>query len=134
MNARRCQQQATISGGVGVVEKTAPKVLIVGTFACIVVDPQSSYITGYHMAWGIRCLRDTLPHPCHRLIGKIGVTVLGDESDYVIGIVARVLLNERGSRGAYKVLRLTTFSKPMLPTQRIVGAELETSRCQFNQG
>lgn len=42
-------------------EKTAPKVLIVGTFACIVVDPQSSYITGYHMAWGIRCLRDTHP-------------------------------------------------------------------------
>ena len=94
-------------------------------------------VTSQAITWlGVLDVSEILiPHPCHRLIGIIGVTVLGDESDYVIGIVARVLLNERGSRGAYKVLRLTTFSKPMLPTQRIVGAEFEIlPDAQFNQG
>lgn len=60
----------------------------------LVVDPHSSCITG--LGVDIRSLRGMvlIPHPCHRLIGKIGVTMLDDESDYVIRIVARVLLKK----------------------------------------
>jgi len=61
-------------------------------------------VTSQAITWlGVLDVSEILiPHPRHRLIGKIGVTVLGDESDYVIGIVARVHLKKGGAEAPTK--------------------------------
>lgn len=120
------RQPPEVWGGVErEIEKTAPKVLIVGTFACRQLIRNQVTSQGL----GVLDVSEMLiPHPSSLLSSywHNWRTVRGDESDYVIRIVSRVLLTKGGAEAPTKFCASQLSQSLQLPNTRYnVGAEFE---------